>query len=142
MDTADSSHLSLVTIAAGLLLAVGYLLVQQAYPRPIPGIPYEQAATKRIFGDISEIGEYLRKAESFRTWFLDQAHKHNSAITKVCLGPFSKPAIIVSDYLEVNDTLNHRDAVDFKRGLKVDGFRGLLLHAFPAHGDIRPQFLQ
>ncbi|KAI3332041.1 cytochrome P450 [Xylariaceae sp. AK1471] len=144
MDTTNVSHissyLSSVTIAAGLLLAFGYLLVQQACPRPLPGIPYNQAATKRVFGDIPEIDEYARKGGSFRTWFLGQAHKHNSAITQVLLGPFSKAAIIVSDYREVNDILSHRDAVDFKRGLKVDGFRGILPHAFPAMETFDPDF--
>lgn len=134
------SYLPAVAIAATLAFAVGYLFVQRFYPQPLPGIPYNKTATKRILGDVPEIAEYTKKGESFRTWFLGQAHRHNSAITQVFLGPLSKAAVIVSDYREVNDILSHRDAVDFKRGRKVDAFRGILPHAFPAMETFDPEF--
>ncbi|PHH92155.1 hypothetical protein CDD83_8638 [Cordyceps sp. RAO-2017] len=126
-------HTSAVwAVAAGLLLVLALVVVQRAYPRPLPGIPYNRAATRRLWGDLPEIAEAGSNGGSFRTWFLTQAIKHNSAITQVFLGPLVKPSVIVSDYREVSDILKHRDAVDFKRGLKVQAFRGLLPHAFPA----------
>jgi cytochrome P450 len=135
----------LVTVAATLaailaLAVVTRVLVQKLYPQPIPGIPYNEGAANNILGDIPDIGEHTKKNQSFRTWFLGQARRHNSAITQVFLGPLSKPAVIVSDYREVNDILSHRDAVDFKRGLKVDAFRGILPHAFPAMETFDPGF--
>ena len=121
-----------VVVAALLLLGLVYLSVQKAYPRPLPGIPYNRSAAKRLVGDIAEIGEHVKRGSSFRNWFLEQASKHNSPITQVFLGPFEKAGVIISDYREVNDILSHRDGVDFKRGKKVEAFRGLLPHAFPA----------
>jgi hypothetical protein len=137
---AQISYLPAVAITAILVLTVAYLFVQKLYPQPIPGIPYNKASGKRILGDIPDIGEHTKKNQNFRTWFLEQAHRHNSAITQVFLGPFSKAAVIVSDYCEVNDILSHRDAVDFKRGLKVDAFRGILPHAFPSLETFDPDF--
>lgn len=132
MDNVNLSHFPPLAIVAALFLGFGYLIIQRAYPRPLPDIPYNPAATERVFGDLPEIAEYAQKGGSFRIWFLEQAHRHNSAITQVFLGPLSKAAVIVSDYREVNDILSHRDAVDFKRGAKVYAFRGILPHAFPA----------
>jgi hypothetical protein len=91
-------------------------------------------------GDLAELGERQKDIQGMRPWFLEQAHRHNSAITQLFLGPFSKPAILLSDYREVNDILSHRDAVDFKRGKKVDVFSGLLPHAHPAMETFDPRF--
>ncbi|KAI9147133.1 Cytochrome P450 monooxygenase TRI13 [Paramyrothecium foliicola] len=75
-----------------------------------------------------------------RSWFLEQAHRHNSAITQTFLGPFTKPAVLISDYCEVNDILTHHDAVDCKRGRKAGVFHGLLSHALPAMETFDPHF--
>ena len=90
-------------------------------------------------GDLPEIGEWQARGK-MRPWFLSQAHRHNSPITQIFLGPFAKPAVLVSDYREANDILSHRDAVDFKRGKKVDVFAGILPHAFPALETYDPRF--
>ncbi|TGJ86621.1 hypothetical protein E0Z10_g2188 [Xylaria hypoxylon] len=140
MHLANSSHILVVATTAVLFLAFIYLFIQRVYPCPLANIPYNHAAAKRILGDIPEIAEYTRKGGSFRSWVLGQAHRHNSAITQVFLGPFFKAAVIVSDYREVNDILSHRDAVDFKRGVKVDAFRGILPYAFPAMETFGPDF--
>lgn len=134
------SNLLAVVTTITLLLTLCYLLIQRAYPRPLAGIPYNHAAAQGVLGDITEIAKYTRTGESFRTWFLAQAHRHKSAVTQVFLGPFFKAAIIVSDYREVNDILSHRDAADFKRGIKVDAFHGILPHAFPAMETFDPNF--
>ena len=91
-------------------------------------------------GDLAELGEREKKGKGMRPWFLEQAFRHNSAITQIFLGPFAKPAVLVSDFREVNDILSHRDAVDFKRGKKVDVFRGILPHAHAAMETFDPNF--
>ncbi|KAG8156943.1 hypothetical protein KVR01_013165 [Diaporthe batatas] len=129
----SSSYLPVVAVTV-VALAVTYPFVKDLYPQPIPGIPYNKASTKTILGDVPDVGEHAKKSQSFRTWFLGQAHRHDSATTQVFLGPPSKAAVIVSDYREANGILSHRDGVDFKRGpgLKVDALRGILPHALPA----------
>lgn len=125
--------------AIALFLGLLYLGVQRAYPRPIPGIPYNRAAARRFGGDVPEIQARQKAGESVRPWFLEQAKRHNSAIVQIFLGPFAKPAVLVSDYREVNDILSHRE-LDFKRGKKVDVFRGILPHAHPSLETFDPRF--
>lgn len=127
-------------VFACFLFALVYKIVQKAYRTPLRGIPYNHEAAKKLMGDLAELGEREAKGEGVRPWFLEQAYRHNSAITQVFLGPFAKPAVLISDYREVNDILSHRDAVDFKRGKKVDVFSGILPHAHPAMETFDPRF--
>ncbi|KAH7311313.1 cytochrome P450 [Stachybotrys elegans] len=129
-----------IAAATGLIVGLGYLALQKAYPEPLPGIPYNPDATKRLTGDMKEMTEEVENGGSFRSWFLEQPTRHQSAITQVFLGPLSKPAVIVSDFREVSDILKHREGVDIKRGLKMDAFRGLFSHAFPAMETYDPRF--
>ncbi len=123
-----------------LLLPLGYLVIQRAYPRPLPGIPYNHDAARRLAGDAPDLAAFGKGGGSFRLWFVEQATRHRSAITQVFLAPFAKPAVIVSDYREVHDILSHRDGVDFKRGKKADAFAGTLPHTFPAMETFDPLF--
>jgi hypothetical protein len=129
-----------VAVLVSIFLTVVYLVVQRAYPRPLPGIPYNYDAAKKLMGDLTELEDRQKNGGSMRPWFLEQAGRHNSAITQIFLGPFAKPAVLISDYVEVNDILSHRDAVDFKRGKKVDVFSGVLPHAHPAMETFDPRF--
>lgn len=133
-------HMSGAAILASIFFTLVYYVVHRAYPRPLPGIPYNRDAAKKVMGDLAELGERQKDGGSVRPWFLEQAQRHNSAITQIFLGPFAKPAVLISDYVEVNDILSHRDAVDFKRGKKVDVFSGVLPHAHPAMETFDPRF--
>ncbi|CAE7205999.1 hypothetical protein PTNB73_07268 [Pyrenophora teres f. teres] len=133
-------HIPSVAVLTSIFLTILYFVVQKAYPRPLPGIPYNKDAAKKLMGDLDELGERQKNGGSMRPWFLEQAGRHNSAITQIFLGPFSKPAVLISDYVEVNDILSRRDAVDFKRGKKVDVFSGILPHAHPAMETFDPRF--
>ncbi|EUC42420.1 hypothetical protein COCMIDRAFT_8007 [Bipolaris oryzae ATCC 44560] len=127
-------------VLASVLWTTLYLVLRKAYPRPLPGIPYNHDAARKLMGDLAELGERQKNGGSLRPWFLEQARRHNSAITQIFLGPFAKPAVLISDYVEVNDILSHRDAVDFKRGKKVDVFSGVLPYAHPAMETFDPRF--
>jgi len=138
VSTSNPTVITVVIVAC--IGTVVYWVFQRAYPRPLPGIPYNYHATKTIMGDLAELGKRQKDMQGMRPWFLEQARRHNSAITQIFLGPFAKPAILLSDYREVNDILSHRDAVDFKRGKKVDVFSGILPHAHPAMETFDPRF--
>jgi hypothetical protein len=94
-------------ILVGLVTAL-YLLYQSALPKPIPGIPYNVAATKRLLGDMAEIRQRKAEGKSTRTWFREQASRHNSPICQAFLAPFSRPAILISDYREAQDIMLRR----------------------------------
>ena len=119
------------TVAATIVILSIWFVFIRPFHKPIPGIPFNSEAAKMFMGDLPEIQERQKDGASIRPWFLEQAHRHKSAIMQIFLGPFSSPTVLISDFREVNDILMHREA-DFKRGKKVDVFRGILPHAFPA----------
>ncbi|KAF3809047.1 Cytochrome P450 71D8 [Colletotrichum gloeosporioides] len=133
-------QVSPAVIVGVIVLTLCCWILRLAYRQPLHGIPYNRGAAKRLMGDLTELEEWDKSGKGIRPWFLAQAPRHNSALTQIFLGPFAKPAVLVSDYREVNDILSHRDAVDFKRGKKVDVFRGLLPHAFPSMETFDPRF--
>ncbi|KAF2965614.1 hypothetical protein GQX73_g7966 [Xylaria multiplex] len=124
-----------------MMLIMRWLLAEPLGPskQPIPGIPHNVYATKRITGDLAELQEQQNAVGSIRPWFLEQAQKHGSAIVQIFLGPFSRPTILLSDYREVYDILTHRDA-DFQRGKKAEVLKGILPHAFPSLESFDPRY--
>lgn len=102
-----SSYYRTVVVAAGIF-AVLYFFHRRARHRPLPGIPYNIDAAKRFAGDLAEIQQRKRESASIRPWFLEQAHRHQSAIVQIFLGPFARPSVIVSDFREANDILTQR----------------------------------
>ncbi|RYP48696.1 hypothetical protein DL768_005476 [Monosporascus sp. mg162] len=133
-----TSYYGFAAVITGVF-ALLYFVYHNAYPKPLPGIPYNTQATVKFAGDLPEIQERQKDGASIRPWFLEQAHRHGSAITQIFLGPFARPAILISDFREVNDILMYREA-DFKRGKKVDVFSGILPHAHPAMETFDPRF--
>ncbi|KAK0641830.1 cytochrome P450 [Cercophora newfieldiana] len=123
----------------GIFSCTSLWTFRSTYHTPLPGIPYNRDAATRLMGDLTEMKEWMAKGR-MRYWFLELAGRHGSAISQVFLGPFAKPAIVVSDYREVKDILSHRDAVDFKRGLKTSVFAGILPHSFAALETYDPGF--
>ncbi|KAK4447007.1 cytochrome P450 [Podospora aff. communis PSN243] len=107
--------------------------------KPLKDIPYNPNAAKRLMGDLTELMEWKAKGK-LRYWFLTLAHRHHSPISQVFLGPFNKPAIVISDYREVSDILSRRDGLHFKRGIKVDSFKGIIPHSFSAMETFDPRF--
>ncbi|OHE94327.1 cytochrome P450 [Colletotrichum orchidophilum] len=92
-------------IAASLLL---YCLYRQALPKPIPGIPYNEAATKSILGDVASLQEGIARTGAFQIWLHEQAAKHNSPLFQIFIRPFGKPMLILSDFREAQDMLLRR----------------------------------
>ncbi|KXH66315.1 cytochrome P450 [Colletotrichum salicis] len=92
-------------IAAGLLL---YFLYRQALPKPIPGIPYNEAATKSILGDVASLQEGIARTGTFQIWLHEQAAKHNSPLFQIFIRSFGKPMLILSDFREAQDVLLRR----------------------------------
>ncbi|KAK2603993.1 hypothetical protein QQS21_003829 [Conoideocrella luteorostrata] len=129
-NTSDETPHYVAVVTAGILAFV-YFLYRKAFRTPLPGIPYNIKAANKFAGDLPEIQERQKNGASIRPWFLEQAHRHKSAAVQIFLGPFARPTVLISDFREANDILMHREA-DFKRGKKVDVFRGILPHAHPA----------
>ncbi|KAL2811147.1 cytochrome P450 [Aspergillus granulosus] len=109
----------------GALSLLCYGAYKQCLPRPIPGIPYNEEATKSILGDLPALIKYTRETGEKMSWLPLQAQKLNSPIIQIFARPLAKPWIIISDFRESQDILIRRTK-DFDRSDRFgDIFRGL-----------------
>ncbi|KAI8267528.1 Cytochrome P450 monooxygenase [Colletotrichum sp. SAR11_239] len=92
------------------VLPLLYSLYQFILPKPIPGIPYNKAATKSLFGDIPEIKK--ESSGNILGWISAQSRRHNSPIFQIWLGPLKKPTVVVADFREGQDILLRRKEFD------------------------------
>ncbi|CAH0045165.1 unnamed protein product [Clonostachys solani] len=107
--------------SAGLLYQV-YLF---ALPRPIPGIPYNLHASKRLMGDIPDV----RRSKHMRQWIWSQPRAHRAPLSQVFVLPFRRPTVIVTDYSAVVDILARRSR-EFDRGQRIREIVGLIAPEF------------
>jgi hypothetical protein len=95
--------LSMLALYGAVVLAVGYLLYRAALPKPIPGIPYNEAAAKHILGDAPGLLEAINKTGTMLDWIIDQLVKRNEPVVQLFLRPLGKPFVIISDFRETQD---------------------------------------
>jgi hypothetical protein len=108
-------------LSAGLLYQV-YLF---ALPKPIPGIPYNLHASKRLMGDIPDV----RRSKHMRQWVWSQPRAHRAPLSQVFVLPFRRPTVIVTDYSAVVDILARRSR-EFDRGQRIREIVGLIAPEF------------
>ncbi|KAF5136941.1 Cytochrome P450 monooxygenase TRI13 [Metarhizium anisopliae] len=97
-------------LLATLALYLGYFTLR---PVPIPGIPYNEDAVMRAFGDLKA----MKSAKYRRRWIWSQPREHGTAIYQLFLFPFRRPTVIVSDYREAVDICSRR-VKEFDRGTR------------------------
>ncbi|KAJ4422998.1 hypothetical protein N0V82_002392 [Gnomoniopsis sp. IMI 355080] len=105
-------------LGATLVLGILYFLYLRALPKPLPGIPYNKHAKKRLLGDLPEMGKFHDDTRLFWAWFTAEIDKHKSPIMQVFMTPFGgRPHVVVADLDEAHDILVHRhkefDRADF-----------------------------
>ena len=97
------AELSTLALYSVVILAVVYYLYRAALPKPIPGIPYNEASAKRILGDAPEAIEAQTTTGNTFSYILGQQLKHNVPVIQLFLRPFGKPFVILSDFRETQD---------------------------------------
>ncbi|KAH7035743.1 cytochrome P450, partial [Microdochium trichocladiopsis] len=117
-----------------------YLLRQWALPKPLPGIPFNEAATKLLLGDAAELRAIKQAGGRARAWVGQQTVKHNSPIAQVFLQPLGKPAVVLSDYREAQDILLRRGKEFDRGGRNIEAFKGVLPWHHIAMKTSDPQF--
>lgn len=95
--------LSAFAFYSAVVLAVGYFLYRAALPKPIPGIPYNEAAAKRILGDAPELLEAISNTGTMLDWLISQLVDRNVPVMQLFLRPLGKPFVILSDFRETQD---------------------------------------
>jgi hypothetical protein len=114
-------------LLATLTLSI-YLLRQWALPKPIPGIPYNEAATHQVLGDIPAMLGDIKKTEgTFIEWMLKQVQNHKSPISQIFIRPFSLPVIVLGDFREAQDILMRRKEFD-RSPIMAEIFAGIAPH--------------
>ncbi|KAI1374881.1 cytochrome P450 [Hypoxylon crocopeplum] len=100
-----------IPLVVGGIFAVFLLRVlvrRLVYPRPLPGIPYDEESVKRITGDLPSIAATYKE---FTEWALPigrRSLKYGSPIHQLFMNPFSKPFIFIDDPREVSDIIMRR----------------------------------
>lgn len=122
MDSSLAGAL-IATIIAGIV----YYAYQLALPKPIPGIPYDEAASKNLFGSLPSMISYLKKNGVVIPWMTAHNANHNNAPLVQFFGlPFSTPSLVLSDFQEAQDILMRRTK-EFDRAQRtLDGFAGTI----------------
>jgi hypothetical protein len=95
--------LSILALYSAVILAVGYFLYRAALPKPIPGIPYNEAAAKHVLGDAPGLLEALTKTGTMLDWLISQLVNRNEPVMQLFLRPLGKPFVIISDFRETQD---------------------------------------
>jgi len=113
----------LLVIGVALFSLLSY---RWALPKPIPGIPYNSAAAKRLLGDVPEMMQSMQKTEQIFPWLIEQNVKLNSPIVQVWTRPFAKPWVVISDFRESQDILMRRTKEFDRSAFFGDLFMGLL----------------
>jgi hypothetical protein len=94
---------STLALYGAVVLAVGYYLYRAALPKPIPGIPYNEAAAKHFLGDAPGLLEALTKTGTMLDWIIKQLVDSNVPIMQLFLRPLGRPFVIISDFRETQD---------------------------------------
>ncbi|KAH7223058.1 cytochrome P450 [Fusarium oxysporum] len=117
-----------LTAGALSIFLLLFCLYNLALPKPIPGIPYNKSATKRLLGDLPGLIEYQKHTGEQCRWFALQNQKFNSPVCQVFIRPIGKPRVVVSDFREAHDVLSER-LKDFDRSDRArEAFAGIVPH--------------
>lgn len=100
--------LSTLALVGAVFLAVGYYVYRAALPKPIPGIPYNEASAKRLLGDGLDAIAWQKKTGDTIGWITSQLIKHDKPVIQLFMRPFDKPWVIMADFRETQDIMVRR----------------------------------
>lgn len=102
--TTSSSHIDIMPLSlstlglfAGVVLAAAFAIYRALLPKPIPGIPCDQAASKRLFGDVPDALKYHAETSEMLSFLVKRCKELDSPIIQVFMRPFQKPWVVVAD---------------------------------------------
>lgn len=94
-------------------------------PKPLPGIPYDRVAAKKVLGDVPALRS---DPDGLAEWCSKQLAKLETPICQALMGPdlWQKPLVLVADVGEARDIILGRS--DFDRS-------SYIINRFPLFGD-------
>ncbi|KAN0106894.1 cytochrome P450 [Hyaloscypha variabilis] len=127
-----STFTSWTALVVGILALLLTLLYRAALPKPIPGIPYNHASARSIFGDIPGMMKWKAETRETFTWMTEQCKLLNAPMVQLFVKPFSLPWVIVTDARECLDVLTRRSKEFDRSSFTTDVVLPILReHHFP-----------
>ncbi|KAI1084678.1 cytochrome P450 [Whalleya microplaca] len=122
--------MELQLVVDGLLTValLWFLFKKLFFPHPIPGIPYDKEAAKRLSGDRPSITAAVREFMEFSYPIGRRSLKFGSPIHQLFMNPFTKPWVYVDDPREVSDIVLHRNT-QFDKNISVGVWQTLTPNA-------------
>jgi len=114
------------TFIIAAVLVAAYAGYRAALPKPLPGIPYNQAAAGKLFGDVPELMGYVMRTKRIFCWLTSLTTRHQSAIVQAFVTPFGLPWVVVTDPFESQDILLRRTKEFDRSGFFGDLIGGIL----------------
>lgn len=131
----------LYLVSFGVLVVICFVYYL-ALPRPIPGIPYNQASAHSILGDLPRLLAHWNEKKENVDWMTMQCVELGSPIVQLFLQPFSYPLVVLSDHRETEDILIRRTREFDRSKIITELLGGLVKHAtivMPSHELFRSQ---
>jgi hypothetical protein len=97
-----------------VLAAVSFLIYRWALPKPIPGIPYDKKVARSIFGNLPELISWQKVHGRPILYMTDYCRHLGSPLAQVWLCPLRKPALVLTDFTEI-ENVTQRRAKEFGR---------------------------
>lgn len=104
------NNFALFALGTIIVALIGHFGQKALLPKPLPGIPYNEDASKRIMGDVPDMLGSMER----RKWLIDQPGKHGAPLAQILI-PFRKPFVMLSDYDAIHELLSKRWK-EFDRG--------------------------
>ncbi|KFA71034.1 hypothetical protein S40288_10433, partial [Stachybotrys chartarum IBT 40288] len=82
------------------MLSASYAIYRALLPKPFPGVPFHEAASKTIFGDLLSFKK--EGNGNFLDWATRRAISHGAPLCQILI-PLHQPVLILSDYREAQD---------------------------------------
>lgn len=118
-----------IASVSGIVLGVAlvaYLLYRAALPKPLPGIPYNEASSRRLFGDIPAMLSHIKDEDgTFISYIENTLNKLQAPLVQVFIQPMSKPLLVLADFREARDILIRRTKEFDRSTSSGDLVRGL-----------------
>ncbi|KAJ8115797.1 hypothetical protein ONZ43_g4589 [Nemania bipapillata] len=113
-----------------ILLAtiIGIIASRKLYPKPYPGIPYNEASANRATGDIPDLIPIIQNTKEYSdSIFTVTTRKLGTPIAQFLFPAIRKPLIVLEDPLEIEDIVVRRNKEFDKAPMALD----LLSPMFP-----------
>lgn len=114
-----------------LSLAGLFLLARRSlYPKPYPGIPYNEESARRITGDIPNLVPIIQATNEFSySIFAITTQKLGQPIAQMLFPGIRKPLIILEDPREIEDIIVRRNKEFDKAPMAIDTFSPMFPNA-------------